>query len=116
MPHIHLEATPNAMANTDVLLVLRELTRKLATYESIESENIKTYYTERNLYLMGEGAPRGFVHCTVSIVSGRTPELRKGIAEGMSEVLHKFFDRMRDLHQASITLELREMDRETYLK
>lgn len=116
MPHIHLEATPNAMANTDVILVLRDLVKQLTSFETIDPASIKAYYTLREVYVMGDGAPRGFVHCTVSIVSGREQDLKERIAQGMSDVLHKYFDRMRDLHQAGITLELREMERETYLK
>lgn len=116
MPHIHLEATPNATANIDIVLVLRELVKKLASYESIDSADIKAYYSERGTYAMGEAAPRGFVHCTVQILSGRPPELKQSIAEGMAGVLRIAFRRATDLKQANITLELREMDRETYQK
>jgi 5-carboxymethyl-2-hydroxymuconate isomerase len=116
MPHIHLEATPNAIANTDVILVLRQLTGKLSSFESIDPASVKSYYTERPTYLMGDGAQKGFVHCTVAIVSGRPPELKDSIARGMMEVLEHWFGRKKELRQASITLELREMDRETYQK
>lgn len=116
MPHIHLEATPNAIANMDVVLVLRELVKKLASYEDIDSASIKASYTERTLWVMGEGAARGYVHCTVAILSGRPPELKQSIAEGMMGVLRIAFRRATDLKQAGLTLELREMDRETYQK
>jgi 5-carboxymethyl-2-hydroxymuconate isomerase len=116
MPHIHLEATPNATANLDLVLVLRELVKKLSSYESIEPASVKARFMEPAMWIMGDGAPKGYVHCTVCIQSGRPPELKQSIAEGMVGVLRVAFRRATDLHQANITLELREMDRETYQK
>lgn len=114
MPHIHLETTPWLLTPERATLVLKQLAARLATFETIESQAIKAYHSERTTYVTGEGAPRGFVHCTVAIQSGRPLELRKQIADGMYELLVEQLGRNRDLHQASITLEVREMDRETY--
>lgn len=116
MPHIILETTSDVAENQDVVDILERLVAKLATFETISSASIKGYHSLRNTWVMGEGAPSGFVHCEVAILSGRSPELVQSIANGMYEELKSAFPSSQESGEASITLELREMDKETYRK
>lgn len=116
MPHIILETTADLPENGDIPDILEALANELCRYESIDSKVVKAYHTLRSVWHMGAGAPAGFAHCTVCLLVGRSPELRKKISNGMYAVLKKSFAQSHALEEVSLTLELREMDSETYRK
>ncbi len=116
MPHIILETTADLPENSGIPDILDALVAKLASFEAINSKAIKGYHTLRSVWSMGEGGPPGFAHCTVRILSGRPVELRKKISAGMFEELRKHFKESLDLDEVGLTLELQEMDSETYHK
>lgn len=116
MPHIHLETTADLPENAHIPDILAALVDKLSTYETIQSASIKAYHLLRSNWQMGEGAPPGFCHCTVSILTGRSLGLRQMIASGMYAELKSHFEASLENQEVSITLELREMDAETYMK
>lgn len=91
------------------------MARKLAEFESVHSASVKAYLTVFDRFAMGEGAGPGFVHCTVSILTGRPPDLQRAISQGMFEELRGRFPES-DRRGFSFTLELREMERDTYQK
>ena len=70
MPHIILETTSDIVENPDVVDILERLVAKLATFETVSSKAIKGYHGLRNTWIMGDGAPAGFVHCEVAILTG----------------------------------------------
>lgn len=116
MPHIILETTADLQENAQVPDILEALVAKLSSYESIESKSIKAYHRLRSVWQMGAGAPEGFAHCTVLLLQGRPLALRKKISAGMFEVLRSQFTDALAANEVSVTLELREMDSETYHK
>ena len=116
MPHIILETSSDVVENQDVVDILEHLVRKLGTFDTIGSHAIKAYHSLRHTWLIGEGGPHGFIHCEVAILNGRPRELVNTIADGMYEELLACFHASRDSGEAGITLELREMDKETYRK
>ena len=116
MPHILLETTADLPENSAIPDILEALTAKLASYDTIDSKSLKAYHGLRSNWAMGEGAPAGFAHCCVQILSGRPLDLRRDIAQGMYDELRRHFAESIRACEVSITLELREMDRETYCK
>jgi 5-carboxymethyl-2-hydroxymuconate isomerase len=116
MPHIHLETTADLPENADIPHILEGLVAELSKYETIQSPSIKAYHTLRSNWHMGEGAPAGFAHCTVAILTGRSLELRQSISAGMFGELKKHFAMSLENEEVGITLEVREMERETYMK
>lgn len=116
MPHIHLEATANLVELSDIAKILQDLAAKLSTFETVSPPAVKAYFTQRQVWAVGEGGAKGFVHCTVAVLSGRPLELRKRIADGITELLRTSFSRSLECGDAALTLELREMDKETYIK
>ncbi|WP_309709918.1 hypothetical protein [Armatimonas sp.] len=56
------------------------------------------------------------VQCQVSVLTGRPLELRQRIADEIINVLQNAFRVSIDEHEASITVEIREMERETFRK
>ncbi len=116
MPHLILETTADLPENAHVPDILEALATELATYKTVASDSIKAYHTLRSVWHMGSGGPPGFAHLTVSILSGRPLDLRRRIAEGMSRVLHEHLTESLEAGEVSVTVEVREMDRETYIK
>ena len=116
MPHIHLETTADLPENADVPDILEALVAKLATQETVASESIKAYHTLRSNWAMGEGAPAGFAHCTLMVLTGRSPELRRRMAEAAMATLREHFKMSLEANEVSLTLEVREMERGTYLQ
>jgi 5-carboxymethyl-2-hydroxymuconate isomerase len=116
MPHIHLETTSDVVENQDVIDMLEHLAAKLSTFETIAPETVKSYYTIRSNWVTGANAPHGFIHCEVAILSGRPPELVQQITDEMFEELKSLFSRSIESGEAGLTLEVREMAKETYRK
>jgi 5-carboxymethyl-2-hydroxymuconate isomerase len=116
MPHIIVETTSDVVENQDIVDILERLVAKLATFETIAASSIKGYHGLRHTWINGEGAPAGFIHCEVAILSGRRPELVQEITDGMYAELKSCFASSAESGEAGITLELREMAKETYRK
>ena len=115
MPHIHLETTADLPENADVPDILEALVASLSTQESVSPASVKAYHTLRSNWAMGAGAPAGFAHCTLMVLTGRSPELRRRMAEAAMSTLQEHFKMSLEAQEVSLTLELREMDVATYL-
>ena len=116
MPHIHLETTSDLEENAKLPDILEALTDELSRHETIASKAVKAYHTLGSVWVMGEGAPAGFAHCEVAVLNGRPVELRQQIAVAMMEIMREQFAESIANGAVSLTLELREMDKETYQK
>ncbi len=116
MPHIHLMTSANLVENVDVPDILRSLVETLSKMETVSSAAVKAYHTMHNTWEMGDGAPHGFASCQVSILTGRSPELKQAIADAMWATLSDCFSQSKDAGEVSLTLEVREMEAATYRK
>ena len=116
MPHIHLETTADLPENADVPDILDALAATLSAQESVKPETVKAYHTLRSHWAVGTGAPEGFAHCTLGLLSGRPVELRRTIAEAAMATLREAFAASLEAGEVSLTLEVREMDAATYLR
>ncbi len=116
MPHIRLDTTADLPENADIPEILGDLVAELLRHQTIDAASIKAYHTLRVNWAMGDGARPGFVHCEVAILTGRPVELRKAIAAGISDLLRRRFATSLESGDAGLTVEVREMDRETYVK
>jgi 5-carboxymethyl-2-hydroxymuconate isomerase len=112
MPHLRLSSSPGALTKEEAGSLLRELCTVFCLMETVDSATVKAYFSEVQDFVMGEGAPDGFVHLEASILTGRTEELRGRIAKDLVQVMKKHLD-SRGL---SITVEVREMDKAGYAK
>jgi len=114
MPHIHLQTTADLHENADVPEILEALTEELARQETVASATIKAYHSLRSNWTVGEGHPPAFAHCEVAILTGRPLELRQRMAFALVKVLREKLAYSLEEGSVSVTLELREMDAETY--
>jgi len=114
MPHIFLETTADLFENAHIPDILEALVAKLCEFETVDPKTVKAYHALRSNWQMGSGAPAGMAHCTIGMLSGRPDDLRKKIAKGMAEELRSHFTMSLENHEVLLTLELRELDAETY--
>jgi 5-carboxymethyl-2-hydroxymuconate isomerase len=116
MPHIHLETTADLPENAHVPDILEALATALAGQESVDAASVKAYHTLRPNWCVGEGHPPGFAHTTLRVLAGRPPELRRRMAEAALAVLREQFADSLAAAEVRVTVEVVEMDRETYLR
>lgn len=116
MPHLRLDVSENAVAGVDMNFLLAKLVRLMSSFDTVDSASVKAYFQVYQSYKTGEGAPPGFVHLTASVLSGRPLELRKQWSQAFAELLQKEFAKSLGTKQAKLTVEIREMDAETYFK
>lgn len=112
MPHLRLSSSAGALHRLDAASLLTDLCEQFCLMESIDSATVKAYYSEVEMFRMGDGAPEGFVHLEASLLTGRTDELKGQIAHGLVAVMKKHL-RGRPL---SVTVEVREMEKAGYAK
>lgn len=112
MPHIELSVSPNLADRVDSASLLKALVSRLAGFETFESSAIKGYQVNLQTYAMGDGAPDGFIHVTASILTGRPVEVRREAARALYELVQTEAAK----HGAGASVEIREMDRDTYMK
>jgi 5-carboxymethyl-2-hydroxymuconate isomerase len=114
MPHIHLTTTANIVAVEPINKVLKKLVDLLSDFDTIQPEAIKAYHTIREVWEMGAGAKPGFIHCEVALLTGRSQPLRQEIGIAFEKKLTDLFLGAIESDLAKITVEVREMDAETY--
>ena len=95
---------------------MTELAAKLASFETVEPRAVKAYLNVREHFAILPEGPAGFAHLEVSLMRGRPLELRRQIAEGMRQKLAEEFAEKLSQGEIAITVEIREMDSETYLR
>ena len=87
MPFLTLEYSAN-LTNLDAPALLLHLNESLVTSAPTEEMAIKSRASRFDVFQVGTTAePRAFLHVKLSLLSGRTPEVKRGIAEGLMAVL-----------------------------
>ena len=117
MPHLTVEFTNN-LAAIDPASVLTRLNSVLIASGQFEGPDIKSRAMSLDSYCVGNGeGQRGFVHVTLSLLSGRTPEVKKKL---VNELLMALVDIRTesgwDKDRTELTVELRELERAFYAK
>ncbi|WP_119157263.1 5-carboxymethyl-2-hydroxymuconate Delta-isomerase [Caldimonas tepidiphila] len=114
MPHLVIEYTGNLDADPTRLLAAAN-EALLGTGEFGETD-IKSRCVRLEHYRHGVEARRSvFVHATLSILSGRTVETRKRVAQALAQALAACVPPCADA-EVPVTVDLREMQRETFGK
>lgn len=116
MPHIHLETTADLSENAEVPDILEALTGRLAAFDSIPDYAIKSFHSLLSVWCVGDGGAPGFAHCEIAMLRGRSVEERREIAQAMMVIMREQFATSIEEGLVQVTLELREMDSETYMK
>ena len=116
MPRLILETTADLPENGQVPQILEALVEALSHHEGVASRTVKACHTLRSVWHMGEGAPPGFAHLTVAVLTGRTLEWRKHVAKTLYDVMREQFAESLAAQEVSVTLDLHEMNGDTYMR
>lgn len=117
MPHLTLEFTAPLPVALDLQSVLAGLHRVLGDLGYFRLAELKSRAVPLECTRIGDGARPGvFVHLTVAILSGRDPLSRQRISEVCLTELLTQFDAITRRFPCDVTVEVREMERESYGK
>lgn len=88
MPHLHMEYTANLTElNADVAL-LRMNNALVASGQFAAEFDIKSRAVKIDTFRVGTGmGERGFVHVKLALLSGRSPETKKQLADSLLAVI-----------------------------
>lgn len=116
MPHCILEYSGNIIDKTDNPAILKNIHDLLVNTGGFSLNDIKSRTVVHSDYLVGDGrADRAFVALTISFLEGRKQEFRKKISAGCMDILIKSFPESRAKLKLSMTVEIRELDKDNYL-
>jgi 5-carboxymethyl-2-hydroxymuconate isomerase len=110
MPHITLEYSRSLEDQMDVPALLTRLHNALASQPGIEKARIKTRGIPVNYELVGDGTgKRTMAHITLLLLAGRDTATRKVYGAALHQTALDAAPK-----DCAVTLEVREMDRDTY--
>jgi 5-carboxymethyl-2-hydroxymuconate isomerase len=117
MPHLTLEYSNNLPAPVDFDTLFARLHATLAEIGPFPLALIKSRAVPHDVFRVAAGAPESvFVHLTVAILTGRDVEQRRRIGERLLELLREAFASAWAERPCDLTVDIREMPRETYVK
>lgn len=116
MPHVHLETTSDLFENAHIPDILEGLIQVIASQEGVNPASIRAYHSIRPVWAVGAGAPQGFAHVELRVVTGASLEWRQALRDAIIAELRKRFDFTLTSGEGQVTLEIREMLLETYLR
>lgn len=111
MPHCILELSSTLSEQLDCQAVLEDLHVVLEKSGEFNSQDIKVRLQVSDLALVG-GEENDFCHVTMLLLSGRTPGQKKAIAESLFKACEAW---LQD-DDVSLTVDIRDMDRDLYQK
>ena len=116
MPHIKVNLSASVARPGRFKPFLAELANTLGSFESIEPAAVKAYLVVNDHFATTAEGPPGFAHIEVSLMRGRPLEMRQQIGAALRSILEAEFEEKVAHGEISLTVEVREMDPETYIK
>ncbi len=117
MPHFVLECSDNIVESIEPKEFFSALHELLISSGPFNLQEIKSRVIRHQEYFMADGSPdKAFVHLTLSILEGREIGLQKTVGKKLLEFLKERFQQSGQKRDLALSLEIREMSRETYFK
>lgn len=116
MPHLYVEYSAN-LADLPEQQLLTELVNSVCGHPSIIDEfDVKGRISRTQQYVIGNVAgSRGFIHAELKLLSGRTPEAKKELSDGIGEILRRLTPHPEGM-LVQVSVEISDMDRGSYHK
>lgn len=113
MPHCCIEYTPNVLNHLDTPELLQTAHEVMLSSGLFGAVDVKTRARVVDEYILGEQAMNqsGFIHIIIYLLSGRTVEQKHALTQSMAKALRAKLPEL-----SSITVDIRDMARETYAK
>ena len=117
MPHFVLEYSDNILEEVDFKEFFKRLHSLLVDVGPFKLSDIKSRAIRHQEFLVADGQEsNAFVHLTLSIFKGRDLGIRQAVGEKLLAFLQEEFAGPLQKLSCSYTVEIREMDKETYFK
>lgn len=117
MPHIIVEYSPNIVEKVDFNAFFRNMHEALMELGAFKLADIKSRARVCEEYFVADGDPRNaFVHIEFALFGGRDLSVRQKTAERLMELLKETFGDSLEALICTLSVEVREMETETYLK
>ena len=114
MPHYILEYSNNISEETDPQHFFPAL-HQILIEEGFDASKIKSRIVRHDYYYIGNGnAKNAFVHLTLSILNRHSLEKRKRVGGRILAYLKKYFSKSLSKLNLKISVEIRELEQETY--
>jgi 5-carboxymethyl-2-hydroxymuconate isomerase len=114
MPHIIMECSANLAKLADLDEILRQLHESALSTGVLPLGGLRTRLHLADRYRVADGNPaNGFVHVEIAIGQGRDLPARRRAAETIFRALCDALDARLPDHPLALSLELRELERET---
>lgn len=116
MPHLIVDYSSN-LTPFPTAQALRELSQAITSSpEVLDEADLKTRIVAVDDFEIGTApADRAFVHAQLRLLSGRTPEAKKDLAERTAAVLRRLTPRPAGV-LVQLSVEIVDMDRPSYVK
>jgi 5-carboxymethyl-2-hydroxymuconate isomerase len=112
MPHAVLEYSANIAPSVRTSGIVADIHRIMLDCGLFTPDSIKTRAYSTDMFHVGQLAEEGsFAHVTIALLAGRIVEQRKMLSDNMLALLKASLP-----HADSLTVEIREMDKDTYGK
>ena len=117
MPHFVLEYSDNILEEVDYEDFFKRLHTLLVENGPFNLSDIKSRAIRHKQFYVADGQEsNAFVHLTLSIFKGRDLSIRQAMGEKFLAFLKGEFARSFEKLNCSYTVEIKEMDKETYFK
>lgn len=116
MPRLELVLTSNLKELDNLEDIANHLTETFSACPTVDPAAVKLYITLPQHYQTGVGATPGFIHLTISLLTGRDQKTRKLIGQTMADKLNELFRESLQTKAGAITVEVHEMETETFTK
>jgi len=112
MPHVKLEYTGNVQWKSPIHDIFPKLQTVLIQHAKVKPKNCKSRATElTDFYCTNKNNYGGFIHLDISLLSGRTKEVKTNIGKECSQIIQTFID---NIDEIQVSVELRDMDQNSY--
>ncbi len=117
MPNIQLEITPNILDSIDFKELFSAIHKILYEQGGIKLDNCKSRVSAVEHYHIGDGNPsKAFVQLTISIIAGRSAELKQRIGNACLAQLKLSYAESIACLDLQITVEIVDIKPEEYFK
>jgi 5-carboxymethyl-2-hydroxymuconate isomerase len=112
MPHLIIEYTANIRAEADIAALLRKANDVIIAQDgAFPIGGIRSRAIELTDYRMADGAADyAFVHATLKIGAGRSPEVKKRVCDELFEAIKVHFADLFARRYLALSMELYEFD------
>jgi len=112
MPHIIIEYSKNIGDIVCMANLVEDLHNALAE-QGIDKARIKTRASACDYVIVGDHGSHGhMLHTTLLLLEGRDTETKKKYGDALHAQMHEYVDGV--VQHCSITLEVRDMNKDTY--